>query len=1105
MLHGITAIGVFFTLSPVTILRVFRSFCFVWFALLLVWANIRAEPEAGAVATLNLGVVSDEYTRDLEDMLLINLQKNAGLHFLERTNLPKLTGELMLGDFLGGAKWESCDVLVLLNSFASAAVPKERQLVVRLISTRTLQTLGLWVYPSKGSDASTLAAILAGRMEPVLMQNGAGGGKAVSVSLLRAETPALKVITEAATYTLGAQIQNRPGLSLLERWNVRDPEFEQWLRQTEPANVKKPDVFVEGSLTEVNGQPGFRLSINGGEPGTFAGGDQELAGAAAAAARAIAGVAGTGVKPAGAPEFLRFEKDARWFWKWGLFRHAAVAAETAVYLGSKNQETRYIRALASQRSKQAWGYLVGLEHADTPLEDGLQNGLHGLDCFLEIPPPGADAKSLDRWKHMIFSESALSEAGELLQGLYLSERDLPGTAEDRFRLRQLASQLAAQATAYAIKYQKDRSYHAAYLEHIENSVSRHLPYVVANYAGFMAKDAKELVALYTAAFEVAAITGARDDNGIPRDMFRVRSSGAHYPWVADWDNRPPSAAVIQEIVFSLIGHPKFEVRVPALLIPVRYAPAKPAEKERDYYAAWLRWVVSKLAKEQESLVVKPTKYSFQVLATVGAAMDDMRPVAGAGFPEAEWRQCIAGWQAAMPASLSGEYAGDTKRYLDYLMEASLKNTAAGASVLPVPSNGEMVAVYRYFMVAPPPLGTAVRKERSSEYQEIVRVAEANRPPPKVWKMEVKRDDTVRPLRRKPVVAENPSPAIRRFGTDLLFAGNTWGGAVSFAQGADDTLWFMFTRNDYDMEDHSITFVRTDAKLSTVLQTVRVEDFKSGQIGWGPAVFTVEGGVIYWVDSNRFFILKPGAATPDSVALPNMGAPRVWFAGGRWWVTGDPGLIYEYFPKDNRLRMVSSSMRTPAMNALDGRDAYRVSRIFEHEGAIYAWIDEKAVYVRDETALDWREIHTARRHLSPNKSYPADILFKAIGSGVRVESQENSVAVLALDPGFGGVLRGDYRRYPAQIRAPDGSSIYDSDMRPVATTEHALWAAYYSQGGVSVGGWQRQTGIPMNYPVLLPKGSSPWYLHALPDGFVLVEGSLNSRLFYLSRERMTETK
>lgn len=1025
----------------------------------------------------------------------MHLQKNEELVFLERTNLPKLTEELLLHDFLAKARWESCDVLILLNTFAAPQADGERLWIVRVISTRTLQTLGLWVYPEKAADASSLAVSLAARLGPLLGEGGVfNEGRVVSVSLLRAETPALNAMAEGATYLLGAQIQNQPGLSVIERWNVWDPGFEQWLRRTEPADIRKPDIFVEGMLVETKGGAGLRLAINGAFV-TFEGrgGDASLKDVSAAAARAIGG--GGPATAVRGEEAVRFEKDARWFWKWGSFRRAFAAADTAIHLGSVSPETRYIRALAYMRVPRDHGYVSNLQYADTPTEEAFQNSLRGLQCFLENVPPSDAAPSIERWKHVIFSEDVLCRAAQLLQGLYFSEQTLPGTDVERLRFRQLTRELADRTLQYAKKYEKDRSYYATYLEHISNESIRQLPGIVILYGGLMTDEPRQSAAFYAAAFEeLARRGGVGGDNGVPSAFFGKERFSNHHPWVSNWENRAIDESACFELARVLMEHSNPEVRIPAYLIPVRYDPENPAVDAKEYDGAWLRRMLPMLKREKEALAANPTKYSFQLLACVGSVMDELRKTTGARFPETEWRQCVATWQEAAPVNSRNEYAGHTERYLRYLMETSLKHPLSPVAG-PLPQE-QMGAIYRHFMQAPPPLSAETRQERTLAHAERVRAWKARDASSSVasLKPSVVTDGASRPLPRQPPAEDGARQSdVRRWTPELLFAGHSWGSPGGIVvDDAANTVWFSF----WNHWENTLTFVATDGKLDTILRVTQVRDWHSES----PEGFAVDQGSLYWVAGDRLFKLGADATAPEILALPKFAGARIWFAGGRGWLSGQPGLIYEYDAKERRLKLISSSMRSPAMNVLDARNAYRVSRIFEHQGGVYAWIDEQALYQWNEVASDWREIHWTRKHLRPNQSYPADLLLKAIGRGIRVEAQENSLAVLALDPGFGGLLRPDYRSYPAVIRAPDGQTIYASEMKPAATTENALWVLFQSPAsGLSLGGWRRGTGAPMNYPLQFPQREFPNFFQALPDGFVFYGGN---RLFYLSRAGIT---
>src|SRR5690606_39275342 len=293
-----------------------------------VWLLVcRSLAGAGDEQQVRIGLVTDRAVAEVEQLLLVRLQQNPRLLFLERTELPKMSAELTLEGFLGQARWEACDVLVLLDRFqpppisnpgGGPTIPQAPLVVARAISTHSLQVLGYWMVPIPAGDPDGVARILGDAIEPALAVPGADAGRrVVSLSLLRADSPALKSLAPSATCRLAAALQAYPRLSLVERWNVRDPQFEQWLRSTEPAGLRPPDVEIAGALIDVDGRAGVRLQING-RVRSFAPaeGDPSLDAVIARAAAAVAEAERGAVSPSTADEAARFARDAAWFWKW---------------------------------------------------------------------------------------------------------------------------------------------------------------------------------------------------------------------------------------------------------------------------------------------------------------------------------------------------------------------------------------------------------------------------------------------------------------------------------------------------------------------------------------------------------------------------------------------------------------------------------------------------------------------------------------------------------------------------------------------------------------------------------------------------------------------
>jgi len=1088
----------------------FSHTCFVmrlFFALtsfLLVAGNALAQ-SASAETPLNLGIIADTDTREIEDCLLVKLQAEPTFRFLERMQFSKVISEFSVQDLLTRGRWESCDVLILLNAFSTSNESKERLLIVRFISTHTLQTMGLWVYPLGGADIPTLAGMVGDRIKPALTREGVfAGRKAVSISFLRAETPALTAWSNSATFLLGEQVQNQSALSLVERWNVRDPSFEQWLRQTMPANVKGPDLFVEGSLTEVNSKPGLRLSING-ELKSFDArtGAPTLKEAAEQAAAAIARAAGAPMaksSPA-ATEFSRFEKDARWFWKWAWFREAAASADTAVLLGSTARETRYIQALASIHSRRNHEYVSNLAYADTPSVDDLRIVIYGLERFLEIPTPSTAASWPDRVRHLGYSEDAIQWAGQLLQGLYFSQEELPGTEEERGLLRTLTWSLITRTLAYSKNLKWERLY-PAHLEHVGNILSGRLPGLLTSYACFAAKDPEDLIPLYVAAFEAAAREGASErNNSLPQDLFDRRLYYSHNPWVVNWDHHAPDDLFFRKFVTVLTGHPKPEVRILAYLMPAGYPPLLPLAKVRAAQVSWVRWAIGKLEKESAFLAGNPNKYSFQLLGCVGSLMGEMRSTLKGTFPEEAWRKCVSTWMAAF-APDQDAYSDHTKRYLDYLMRTSLQNKAVQKVEIPAPSDAEIADLYRLFALAPPPADTKTREIETAKVRELNQKRQTEpktSPTPPLVTM----TSSPNPLPRGPWDNGVNAVSDSRLRPELMFVGLHLGKPISMARSETGSLWFMFWDND--REEKTLRLFETDAGLKNILRTVTIQNFPGYAYGWERSIMMVRGDSISWVMYQRLYKVRLGTNELESLSLPKMTNFHLWETGDRAWVTGAPGLIYEYFPAEHRLQLISSSMRVPATNLLDGKNEYNPTYMFSHDGLVYVWING-ILYVRDEAVKDWRKIYTSIASGFPvrNQYYPRDIIFRSLGDGREVSAQSGLLDVLSFDAGFGGILRSSIMKYPIKVQVPGNDVESWDNILSISATANGLWVVFWGPDSEpNLGLWQYRTGARFSYPLRFPKLYRPHSFYILDDGFLFEDQRDN--LYYLQRSRLTVAK
>ncbi|MEZ0218101.1 MAG: SHD1 domain-containing protein [Rariglobus sp.] len=1044
------------------------------------------EARADSVSPVKIGIISDPRSRIIEDLLLTDLQHVPQVSLLERTELPAITEELSLQSVLVTARLDACDVLILLNTFSSGKSKADSVLVIRMISTRTLKVFGLWVYPDS-PDPSGLAGKIGGRLKSLLTEPEALRGKQViSLSMLRAESPRLGLLAETTTYRFAAQLQSYDHVSLLERWNVRSPAFEQWLRQTEPSGLTAPDLNIDGAVAEMPSGVGLRISVNG-NPREFAPGpemtDLDKVVVAAAATTAFQGQS---PPPPQAAEIIRFEQDARWFWKWSYLTQAAMSADTAIYLGSKNPETHYIRALAYLFPAKE--YASNLRYADTPTDAEFSNVLHGVECFLEITPPPASATKEVRKRHLAYAENALLRSSRLIQGMYLSELALPGTERERRRLRDVTRTLAEQTQAFYKADPELSAVSAPGLEHIE---SLFLPGLLVNYAGFYYSDRESLAAAYADSFETLVRSPHSQNYSMLSSAFSVRALYPNCPWVTDWDNRPPSQEFMNGLMDSLVRSPKPEVRILGCLMPCANLP-RDRKKYAPEIAAWLRWMIAPLKLESGFFSDHPTQSTHQTLGLVGGIMADIRRDIKADFPEAEWRDCLNAWLEKAPKGSRINYERQTETLIESFIRASQTNQAAGANAGPTPAEAEARMLFRQFTLAAPSLGGAERVVRSQGHDARVKEWEARKeeekkqtPAPRLVI-----ESTRRSVERSPFKApHSPSQALE---CERILSDSGLGNKGSAVQAANGNVWVMSTSLYPDV----ITWIEMDALVTTVLRSVRLIDVADYPYGADYNDFAVFDDVIYCPLYNGLYVVDLKTGKWHIVEYYRMGGAKVWVASNRVWITGEPGLIYEYLPVEKRLKLIASAMRTPATHALDAREAYSVSSLFAYDGKIYVWLDDRQLYVRDEATGGWRQIEWDR---SGSKKvvppYPIDLLLGGTGGG---NSPTGGMLKNYLETLVPGRTMADALQaiYPPAAWLPAGTT---ARIGHASSVEDSLWFSFTSVNNEArLGRVRRGTGAATDFPVAVHRDRTG-YVVALSSGFIL--SSDLDGVLYLPRERV----
>ncbi len=982
------------------------AFCFLWI------------PCMASVA-VKVGIIADTRTRQIEELLLVKLSQNASVTLLERSKLSLINEELSLQGVIGAAGWEACDFLILLNTFAETkeATPT---LVVRVISTRTLQVIGLWRYPFVRDDPERLGEMIGARLGPLLT----GGDnttprRIVALGLLRADSPRLAPLTESATYKLAVLLQGYSGIALVERWDVRSPAFEQWLSKTMVSDVKEPDFTLEGSLTDLGSGIGLKLTLNGAEFSVAPdSGGTSIDAVIAPAAKEISNRLNSGKSRASNLEPAQFERNARWFWKWSAFEQAAAMADTALYLGSKNTETAYLRALANLQVPRMPYVSGNLRYSRPPNEEVFTRASYGLECFLGIPVPSKSASYAEQIAYLRYSEQAVAWVAETLQALYFSDKALPGTLLERERFREMANIMTERVWKFYPTVKFSNSPYVKLVERVDFSGSnQHLPVTLIGYGAFLISDPDRLATLYAEWFEEMARQESKDYYSPLLTHIDGQRNSLHHPWFVNWAAHTESSSAFASRFDVLVGHKNPQVRVFASLMPYRVEPqSQSADWRRS--VIWSRWLIDRISAEEDFFVVHPTPYSHSMLGTIGMILRERRPYLVGRFPEADLRECLNRLLARLPKGSRVEHEWRTENLLLSILKESEDVTRPIPRPMPVPTDEEVLKAFEYFVVAAPPLKEMTRAENTRAQEGLNQAwkarqkQEASEAPVPALLIDVNRHLVLRSPAGKASTSERVVMA------QQLNLGGDYGRAVSAASDEKGHVWLMFT----EVKPNSFTWLELDASMSTVLRVVRLLDLPDNGYSRGYDVFGVRGNSLFFVTYNAFYVVDLTARTWRSMDTPRMGEARVWFGRERVWLSGKPGLIYEYQADKQSLKLVSSAMREPATNSLDGRKEFTVTAMFEKDETWYAWIDGGLLYRRSDEKADWSELYTTRTHWRAGKPYPVDSMLQALGAGRSFSnSYETFLDVLLMDQSLSGTMTARFASMPLSAVLPNGQT------------------------------------------------------------------------------------
>ncbi len=341
---------------------VFRLRC-VLLAILLflpVWLEAQ-EAKPVKIAVLFLAPVPNVMM--FTDVLIAELTKNTPLQVMERAELNRVLGEqsLSLGSVNGSVqagKLLGVDGLVICEL---RKIEQEERLVARLVAVKPGVVIALYSKTVKGDELLIAAKELRERFTPYWQKLELTAGQAIPISLLNLRSAAATPEALQTEQTLNAMLFERllsdPNLLVLERRQLDSLTWEKELMGVADSPFWNGSYFLEGTIdpqelsqTEVTIACQLR-SKNRAEPitvkakgprGQPAIAISELLRKILAELKKETG----GTAWSAEQEAKRYLEEAKWAYRWKLYREAQEAAESSWALGLRTEELELLRLFA---------------------------------------------------------------------------------------------------------------------------------------------------------------------------------------------------------------------------------------------------------------------------------------------------------------------------------------------------------------------------------------------------------------------------------------------------------------------------------------------------------------------------------------------------------------------------------------------------------------------------------------------------------------------------------------------------------------------------------------------------------------------------------------
>ncbi len=406
------------------------------------------------------------------DILTSTLSKDDRVALLERTQIDKVIAEQSLarvnaGDYVKVGRLLGAQGLLILE----VGKENDRELLTsRLVAVNPGVVLGLSQAPWPLDDLNGWTQLIARQFDPLFPKLGVLERDAVPISILnvRAAVQSREAapLEQALTTLLAHRLMQQPEVFVLERRQMETLGWEKELQAADASPFWSGSYLLEGTIdpegfTKETLTLRLRLSPpKGGTPTVIdlVGPRTNLVSVAnTAASRVLGGLSRSGPAPEWKPEqeAERYFEEAKWAFRWKLYREAEVAAEASWALGRMNKETAMLRVRACTVGLQDSLRRSAVEHVmrmraspssygpTPPQPTYLPTATRGLELFLEGSRTLFRGEAPPDYAWYGLGVETLEAASGVLERYYNSPKERPGHADELVRLRALCREVSS--------------------------------------------------------------------------------------------------------------------------------------------------------------------------------------------------------------------------------------------------------------------------------------------------------------------------------------------------------------------------------------------------------------------------------------------------------------------------------------------------------------------------------------------------------------------------------------------------------------------------------------------------------------------------------------